>query len=258
MNRSVLRGPGEVAEDQAGPDLARTYSRLREMLGVGFVPTVHRMLGVHEVYLTAATESIGDLIAGDTGEIFAIRAREMAGQAALSFPEASIPPGADGEAIHAMFDRYNRANPLNLLFTRALLPNGPDDAGKVMGSRQDRPTSFADPEAVLADVEAAHGGFVKPGLWRELAEFPGVLTESWLAVSPLAELPAFQDARSALLDAANSAAADVVPPAPLELGLSEEEAASIETILTWFTRGISAMVVEIEYLRHVTNDRPGD
>lgn len=258
MNKSALRGPGEVAEDQAGPELARTYARLREMLGVEFVPTVHRMLGMHEEYLTAATESVGDLMAGSSGDEFAARARDMAHQAALSFPEVSISAGGDAEAINAMLDRYNRANPLNLLFTRAMLPEGPADGGKVMGSRLDQPIDFADPEAVLADVEAAHGGFVKPGLWRELAEFPGVLTDSWLAVRALAGLPAFQEARSGLLEAASKAAADVAAPVPRDLGISDEEAASIDEILTWFTHGISSMVVEIEYLRYVINDKPGD
>ena len=81
---------------------------------------------------------------------------------------------------------------------------------------------------------------------------PEVLSESWLAVSPLADLPAFHDACSDLSDAADSAAAGFVAPEPRELGLSEEDAASIETILSWFTRGISTMVVEIEYLRHIT------
>ena len=217
------------------------------------------MLGVHQEYLTAATQSVGELVGSDRGESFAAHARDIASQAALAFPEVSITPGADSEAIHSMFDRYNRANPRNLLFTRAMLPEGPRDAGTVMGASRDEPTSFAGPEEVVADVEAAHGGFVKPGLWRELAEFPAVLTESWLAVRPLAGLPAFQEARAALLDAASDTAAGVVvAPDPRELGFSDEEAASIETILIWFTRGISAMVVEIEYLRLITNDRPGD
>lgn len=253
MSPSRLRGPGEVAEDEAGPALARTYSRLRKMLGVEFVPTVYRMLGVHESYLTAATESAGGLIQGDAGDAFAARARELAGQAALSFPAAPISLGADAEKINAMFDRYNRANPRNLLFARALLPDGPVDAGGVMGPREAGATNFADPEAVLADVEAAHGGFVKPGLWRELADFPVVLLEAWSAVRPLADAPAFQDARSSLLAAASSVAADVEPPDPLALGLGAEAASSIGAILSWFTRGIAAMIIEIEYLRQITN-----
>ncbi|MBK5116333.1 MAG: hypothetical protein JJE23_05360 [Thermoleophilia bacterium] len=253
MSRSRLRGPGEIAEDEAGPALARTYSRLREMLGVGFVPTLYRMLGVHESYLAAAADSIEGLIEGGGGEAFAVGARGLAGRAAADFPAASIQLGREADPINAMFERYNRANPRNLLVARALLPAGPDDAGGVMGPRENGPTSFADQEAVLVDVEAAHGGFVRPGLWRELAEFPEVLTEAWLAVSPLGDVPAFQDARASILSAATSAAADVDPPDPRELGLGGEAVRSIEATLSWFTRGISAMIIEIEYLRRITH-----
>lgn len=258
MTRSPLRGPGEVAEDEAGPALAETYARLRAMLGVEFVPTVYRMLGVHESYLSAATESMDGLIEGDGAEAFASQARGLAGRAAAECPTASIALGSDTEAVEAMFERYNRANPRNLLFARAMLPSGPDEAGEVMGPGAGGAALPADPDSVLADVKAAHGGFVQPGMWRELAEFPEILTEAWRAVSPLRGVEAFQDARRSIIAAASSAAAGVEPPDPGRLGLSEEAARSIEAILTWFTRGIAAMIVEIEYLRLISHGAPAD
>ena len=54
---AVLRGPREVAEDEAGSSVAALYARLRELLGVPFVPTVFRMLAVHEDYLAAVVEA---------------------------------------------------------------------------------------------------------------------------------------------------------------------------------------------------------
>jgi hypothetical protein len=114
--------------------------------------------------------------------------------------------------------------------------------------------NLADPEAVLVDIEEAHGGFVRPGLWRELSEFPEVLPAAWLAVRPLAELAAFQEARASILAAASEAVAGIEPPEPERLGLSAEAQRSIETILSWFTRGIAAMIVEIEYLRRVSRE----
>ena len=41
----LLRGPGEVAEDEATGAVADAYARLRAALGVNFLPTVVRMLG---------------------------------------------------------------------------------------------------------------------------------------------------------------------------------------------------------------------
>ena len=54
---AVLRGPREVAEDEAGSSVAVLYARLRELLGVPFVPTVFRMLAVHEDYLAAVVDA---------------------------------------------------------------------------------------------------------------------------------------------------------------------------------------------------------
>ena len=54
----VLRGPGEIAEDDATGTLAAVYERVRRTLGVSFVPTVFRMLAWYEPYLAAAIDSL--------------------------------------------------------------------------------------------------------------------------------------------------------------------------------------------------------
>jgi len=248
VSSGELRGAGEVAEDEAGPELAATYARLKLALGVDFVPTVYRMLGVHEVYLRAATDAVAGLIAGEAGERFAAEARRGARTAAARMPPASIALGGDGEEITALFDRYNTANPRNLLFARALNPRGPTDPGAVMGP-SDREPAGADVESILAEVLDTHGGFVQPGMWRELAAYPEVLAPAWQAVAPLGRSPVFQEARSSITELAGSAAAAVSPPDAIALGLAPEEARAVEQILNWFIRGISAMIVEIEYLR---------
>ncbi len=249
MSSPHLRGAGEVAEDDAGPALAATYARLREALGVSFVPTVYRMLGVHEAYLGAATAAVAELIASDSAEEFAVEARRRAHRAVSRMPAASIPLGAAKDAVEAIFERYNTANPRNLLFARALLPAGPTEPGGVMGPGQGSPPDSPDRKLILADVLESHGGFVQPGVWRELAEYPEFLAPAWQAVRPLGGVPAFQEARVSIARLASTVAAEVSPPDPEALGLSPEQVRSVETILTWFSRGITAMILEIEYLR---------
>ena len=63
LSTEVLRGPGEIAEDDAGGALAQTYTQLRAALGVTFVPTVFRMLARHERYLTAAVTALAPAVA---------------------------------------------------------------------------------------------------------------------------------------------------------------------------------------------------
>lgn len=240
-----------MAEDEAGPALAATYARLREALRVGFVPTIFRMLGTYELYLTAATDLVGELLASDAAEEFAVRARQRASRGVTGVPAARIPLGADADAVEALLERYNRANPRNLLAARALLRTGPLDPGGVMDPGIVTAPSAEDPDSILADVFEAHGGFVQPGLWRELADFPAILAQAWRAVLPLAEEPAFQETRAAIGELAAEATAGLNPPDPSDLGFDPGEVRSIEAILSWFHRGIAAMIVEVEYLRRI-------
>lgn len=255
MSSARLRGPAEVAEDEAGPALAATYARLRAASGVDFVPTIYRMLGVHEGYLAAATDALAGLLASDAAEQFCVQARRQPSRAASRLPAGSISLGASEGEVDALLERYARANPRSLLFARALLPAGPTDPGDVMGPREvgDTPLDASDPESILADVLDCHGGFVQPGAWRELAAYPEVLAQAWRAVRPLSDVPAFQETRGCIVAMATEIVGGLTPPDPLELGLSPEEVRSIQAILTWFTRGIAAMIVEVEYLRRIAH-----
>jgi hypothetical protein len=247
--KSALRGPGEVAEDEAGPELARTYERLRELLGVSFVPTVFRVLGPHEPYLTAATGMFADVLSSPAGARFPEAARRHAAEAAAAWPEADLGAGGATGEIQAMVERYNVANPRNLLFASALLRDRAPDLDVMATPAGPLPSS--DTVALLEDVRNVHGGRILPGLWRELAAHDAVFARAWAAVRPLAASAAFHEARTAIGELARSATAAVEVPDPAAHGLDGADRRAVEETLAWFGQGIAAMIVEIEYLRRL-------
>lgn len=255
MNRSPLRGPGEIAEDEAGEALAATYERLREALGVSFVPTVYRMLAVHEPYLSAATDALADLLASDRAEQFAAEARARARHGAAELPASpGIPLGPAKGDVGSILERYGRANPRNLLFAQALLPSAPTGLGDVIGAPSTPPPDTDQPETILADILETHGGFVLPGMWRELAAWPRLLGQLWSTVRAVTDVAQFQRARFSIVEPARAATDDVTSPDPTALGLGTEEVDEIERILDWFVQVITAMIVEIEYLTLMVRD----
>lgn len=238
--RPVLGGPGEVAEHEAGPALARTYADLRAALGVPFIPTLYRVLGTDEPFLTAATGALRDVIGGAHGAAFAAEARRLG--AAADLPQASLDVGPDAPALLALIDEYNRANPRNLLFALALAPRAASDP---FPSPAGALAVGADAAALLADIGACHGDAVMPGLWREVAaSHPTLLAPAWHAIRGVLGTPAFEAARADVVGAARATVAAAAAPAPAT------PAALVEP-LAWFARGISTMIVEIELLRRL-------
>lgn len=245
-----LRGPGEIAEDEAGAELARTYARLRELLGVPFVPTVYRMLGVHEQYLTAAVEAASGLLGGPAAERFAAAARRRGEQTAAELV-GDAPPiavGAQATEVRTLLARYNTANPRSLLFVCALLAH-PPHPHVVMAAPAGSPPPEDEPEAILQDIRELHGGRTVPGAWREMAEIPGLLAPCWQAIRPLAGTPALARARAEIDGLARETLAGVRTPDPAALGLGAREREQIAGVLAWFTEAITVMIVEIECLR---------
>lgn len=238
-----------MAEDEAGPALARTYARLRELLGVPFVPTVFRMLGPYEAYLTAATDALADVLSGPAGAEFAELARRRAAETAERWPQVDLRAGDVAPDICAMIERYSTANPRSLLFAIALLPGPPPDAGVMAAPAAPAPRD--DPAAILEDVRAVHGGRIVPGLWRELAAHRDVLVRAWGAARPLAGSASFHEAQVAIAGHARSATAGLQTPDPASHGLDADHWRAVEDILAWFGQGIAAMIVEIEYLRRL-------
>ncbi len=245
---SPLRGVGEVAEDEAGPELARTYARLHRALGVAFVPTVYRMLGRWPGYLAAATDALAPALASESAERFAAAARARA--VAVELPGSPIDAGPSAPEILALLERYNTANPRSLLFASALAP-GALPPGGLMEPEAISSTEPADAAALLEEIRTRHGGFVLPGVWRELAGRPAVARAAWREVRPLARIPAFHDARAAIRELAIAQTAAVAAPELAERHVAREDRADLERIVSWFAHGIPAVLVEIEHLRRL-------
>jgi hypothetical protein len=217
---------------------------------VPFVPTVYRMLACYERFLVEAVDALADALRGDRTECFAMAARALGAVAAERLDGPPIDPGADRAAILALIDRYNVANPRNLLFAVGLAGGRPPGAALPIMEPPLPPAR----DDLLADVEACHGGLTVPGLWRELAAWPEVAGTAWSHVRPLAGRPDFDRARTEILALARRTAGAAAAPEPAGLGYGPEDIAAIDEILAWFPRGISTMVVEIEYLRRRFTD----
>jgi len=241
----VLRGPGEIAEDEATPAVAGVYDRLRGALGVGFVPTVFRMLACHERYFVAAIETVAPLLDRGRGQQLAAQVRAIAAHAAETAVIASLPASPGPVTLAPLLDRYNDANPRSLVLVRVLAR----DVAAAAGVMQP-PLPPRSPDALLEEIRACHGGLTVPGLWRELyAISPQRAAAAWVAARDAAPTAAFSRALTDIIAVADTAGAGCVPPTPADLAVDEREAREIERILGWFKIVIPTMIVEIECLR---------
>jgi hypothetical protein len=237
---------GAAADSDA---LARVDRRLREELGMPFVPTVFQLLARHARYLIAATDALLGATPAGASE-FAARTRQAGAQAAAWLVREPLIAGEATAAIAALLVRYNEANPRSLLvitpMARTLVT-----VARVMEPPLPPPPLDAGTDALLEDVRTCHGDFNVPGLWRELAQgWPEVARRGWALVRPLALQPEFAQARQAALVLAREAVAGRAAPTPVEVGCSAQEAGEIEQIVTWYQLVIPTMIVEIECLRH--------
>ncbi len=241
---AVLRGPHEVAEDDADARVAVLYARLREALEVPFVPTVFRMLAVHHEYLEAVVDALCALPAGRR-RCYARRCLELAADVAAQLETRRLGAGRDTAAIMALIARYNAANSSGLLVLAAL-SDGLDPAAGVL----DAPLPPRSGRALEADILACHGGFTVPGLWRELMHgWPDVAERAWIEVRRVAGSPRFDTGRTELLDLAARALPSERFPRPAAVIVEPGAARDAERIVTWFARAIPTMVLEIECLR---------
>lgn len=239
----ALSGDGEVSEADATGRLADAYAVIRAALDVPFVPTVYRMLARREELLVSAVGALEPLLAGGRAGRYAAAVRDRGGSAAARLPGGGLDAGDDGPELLALLERYNRANPLNLLFALALLPDEPAWTPAVMGPPPPRRPGL------LADVLACHGGFTVPGVWRELAHLPGPARRAWELIRPLAGSAALAAARDDVIELARAELATVTVPTAEQLGYGEADIAAVRDTLAWFPHGIATMVIEIEYLR---------
>jgi len=243
QNAAVLRGPGEVAEDEASDAVAALYARLRELLGIAFVPTVFRMLAVHEAYLAAVVDALAATPA-PRRTAGARACLELAARVALELDPRALDAGTDAPRIVALLDRYNAANPSGLVVLTALASDLHPARGVL-----EPPLPPRAGRSLEEDIVACHGGFTVPGLWRELAHGQRALAErAWSQIRALAEAPRFASGSTELVALAAGAIAPGELPGPAAV-LSGHDLAVVERIVAWFARAIPAMVLEIECLR---------
>jgi hypothetical protein len=240
---AVLRGPREVAEDEAGAALAGLYGRLRDVLGAPFVPTVFRMLALHEDYLAAVVEA-ASATPPERRATYARRCLDLAADVARELQPRSVGAGGDVDAIAALLERYNVANPAGLLILAALA-DGLEPARVLEAPLPERAG-----RSLQDDILVCHGGFTVPGLWRELAQgWPDVAERAWTEIRRLVGSPRFAIGRDHLLALASEAMPPAAFPRPAAARSRPDAADDIERIVTWFAGTIPTMVLEIECLR---------
>ncbi|MDP8924905.1 MAG: halocarboxylic acid dehydrogenase DehI family protein [Chloroflexota bacterium] len=273
--------PPEVAEAEAGGEVARLYGDIRWALRSPNVNLVYRLLAHYPDYLAAAWSEIGPNQASRYLEQQAERLRALAAldvsPAGGRFRGELSALGLSGDElarIRGIIDLFNYANPKNLIVVAALrlvfdgraipgsdvaeggqpLPSGPLPDVEV---RLVDPGS-APPEArpVLAEILAAHPeSGAMPSVYRALANSPSFLHASWGAVRPYVAGPEFAARVRRLIDEAERAALGLPHPVGLSRARTEQivgrdGAAAVETILRRFgTAMIPAMTVEVHTLK---------
>lgn len=234
---------------QDGPSaLGRADARLRSELGMPFVPTVFALLGRHDRYLVAAMEAFVTPSL-DTIEEHARMTRAIGSEAAAALVRTPLRAGSAGQAILELLDRYNEVNPRSLLVTTPLA-HGLTLASRVMEQPLPPSSAGGGADSLLADVQACHGAFNVPGLWRELAAgWPEHAGAAWSLVRGLPRSEDFARARDAVLSLARATVAGRTGPRPADVSCAADEALEITQVLAWYQIVIPTMVVEIECLR---------
>lgn len=249
-NETPLRGPREVAEDEANGALADTFEKVRSILGVPFVPTIYRRLAIYDRFLIACVDTASDALSGPQAKGFVTDAQACAAGYVREFQFPSLDPVVNGEkdrkAFVDLINRYNAANPCNILF--ALVLNQSRVGERTVMARELPCEVAADP---LDEIYRSHGNFVIPGFWRELALSPNTFRRAWASVRPLAGTDSFKNAQLGVEHLARQRAAVLDIPNPAQLGYTEEECSDIERVLAWFKQAIPVMIVEMEYLRRL-------
>ena len=223
-----MPAPAELPESQATGAIAAIFADLRRLTGVGYVSSIFRHLATMPGMLEWAWDGLGPA--------FRAGAIQQAGEA-IAAGAALAPPAALG-AIRSAATGFVRVAPANLVAGVCLTPllagRAAAGAGFAPGWTPPAPLPpvppTADPAALpaparaLLDRLATVDGAVRfvPGLYRQLAHWPGLL--DWLAdtLPPRLAAPDAQAMMAGLRAAAAEVAAPILaalpaaPPAPLD------------------------------------------
>lgn len=243
-----LSGPGEVAETEAVGAVARAYELLRTALGVSHVPTLYRMLATHPMFFLEFVNRSLPAIERHTANGSPARLRT----AARSSLPAERPRGNGANRrgdTWELLDRYNRANPINLLLTLLLAGSDTVLRNDVMRPPLPDPPSSEGVGELMTDIRACHGYVTVPGLWREMLRTPDSARPIWQSVRASAAEGHVARSRDAVMDAA----LQTIPEDDYLTWLLEDQPpqdrADIDRVLHWFPSGISAMIAEIELVK---------
>lgn len=243
-----LGGVGEVAEDEATGVIATAYAQIRELLGVPFVPTIYRMIALHEEAFVEALARIAPVLAAQKADAFISRTEAVARRSLRSTPGDG--PGGVDPQTSLLVERYSTANPLGLLFVIGLLGTDVVRRPAVMV-----PPLPARSDDIFADVRQCYGGALVPGFWRELGQRPEVLDQVWSSTRAHAESGGFDAASRAVFDYGVATIGSAGTGSVLS-DLPSREADQIRELLGWFPTGISTMIAVTEWFRFHDQSTP--
>ncbi len=231
----------EVPENAAPAEIEERYRRIRNLLGSTFVPTVYRRLAVYPAAFTLAVDHLPEVVRLGESTDF-VRTAQSAARIPLA--GASVDLNVVHPAVVDVVERYRRANPLNLLFSMSIMGAEARPTQSVM---EPPLAPGPGPEGIQQDILVSHGGFITPGIWRDLAPWPVSLQTLWLSTRAVAQDGRLALARNAVLDLAAAALCGTelkYLPARLAPLLPR----SAVSDLAWFPIGVSSMIVECEWL----------
>lgn len=232
-----------IPEAAADAQTAAGYSKIREQLGVPFVPTIYRILAQCPEPFVAAVDALEDVVMLAEQTDFSRRVRLRA-RAALSESKCCFP---DALQIPARFETvmgdYSAANPIGLMFSLSIVGRQSRPIIGVMDSTMP-PSGEID---ISADIIACHGDVILPGFWRDAMTFPEVVQDLWSCTRTHALEGHFERAREFVLSFASETMSGTVAGGIAE-NLRPMIPSDLMEILAWFPTGISTMIVEVEWL----------
>ncbi|MDP1878366.1 MAG: hypothetical protein Q8M17_12495 [Actinomycetota bacterium] len=234
----------EVPEDQATPEIAAGYARIRGLLGSTFVPTVYRRLAPYPDAFALAVDRLAAVVDLGNTSGFPEKARSLA---VAALPARAQGQGPRAAGVSKAIGRYRAANPTNLLFSLAI--SSPTTTWQPGVMAPPLPPPCAD---IWQDIRGCHGGPIVPGLWRDLAPWPDELRQLWRQTRLAADGGDILAARQPVLAAAQDLLSDA--------GLGTRDGGVLDSLppdaameFSWFPVGVASMIAEGEFLDQLTN-----